>query len=420
MHIGASRLMAYIYISLLFSTAVNTVTGAALTAEQASHMMRRDAPLHAHAQKKLAVELGSTGEIQLSSQQQKSEEQPRARDHDGLCDKVFVFGADGEDDCGNFTLIQEEDLCQKAADEMNLVKEIMTGTITQHTDLEKQRPRGCFKAPCTNSANECIYLNDRDVDVNRSLWTITGTPVCIKNRFINGTAAANASVECPPGYTEIENEHECTVAASCQLRCTGDPMMLKGVPEYNDGFQVAGSAVADYNKYPTGCFVSETQQCPGTAGPTLADAGKTVFFNPVKLGISLPSNPQGTPICIADKESYQHNKTNAKETDNDTPAIWFCVANIGDGTGAHESVLGPFNNITAAKTALNAQTGSITNRQMICEMSENGPKQDPHKVGGEDQGDGAGFNRWWSGWPDMNLMNQKCGADAGCLSGSPL
>jgi len=422
MHIGASRLMAYIYIFVLLSTAVTTATGAALTADQSSHMMRRDAPLKARAHQNLAVQLGSMGEIQLTSQQQKMEEQPRSGEHDGLCDTVFTLGVDGQDDCGNFTLIQDEDLCNKAADEMNLIKPVMTGTISQHTDLEKQRPRGCFKAPCADTAGECIYLNMRDIDVNQTVTgTLTGTPVCVKARFATGNASDNASVACPEGYTEIENESECDVAASCKLHCTGDPNMIKGLPAYEDGVQIPGSAVADYNKYPTGCFVSESQECPGEPGSTLSLAGKTVFFNPVKVGISLPTNPTGSPICIATKEGFQHAHSTAKETDNDTPVIWFCVANIGSGQGPFV-VQGPFSNITAAKTALNANPGSNTSRQMICEMSENGPKSDPHKVGGEDQdaGAGGGFERWWAGWPDMNLMNQKCGSDTACLSGSPM
>jgi hypothetical protein len=53
---------------------------------------------------------------------------------------------------------------------------------------------------------------------------------------------------------------------------------------------------------------------------------------------------------------------------------------------------------------------------MICEMSKNGAKSDPHTVGGQNQGGGvtAGFNKWWYGWGDINEMNKMCAASAKC------
>jgi len=63
--------MAYIYIAVLL-TAVATATGASVTAEQSSHIMRRD------AQHMRSVELGSAGELQGDSSQQNIAEQPRA------------------------------------------------------------------------------------------------------------------------------------------------------------------------------------------------------------------------------------------------------------------------------------------------------------------------------------------------------
>lgn len=76
--------MAYIYISVLLSAAVATAIGASVTAEQSSYMMRRDAPR--------TVELGSDGDVQLASLQQKMDEQPGSAQQ-----KLAVeLGSDGE------------------------------------------------------------------------------------------------------------------------------------------------------------------------------------------------------------------------------------------------------------------------------------------------------------------------------------
>merc|ERR1719498_1064671 len=82
-----------------------------------------------------------------------------------------------------------------------------------------------------------------------------------------------------------------------------------------------------------------------------------------------------------------------------TTQTWFCVANIN-----RKTVTGPFTTINAAKTELNKLGGGPHNRQMICEMSKSGAKQDPHIVGGQNQGGGAraGFQKWWYGWGDIN------------------
>ena len=91
-------------------------------------------------------------------------------------------------------------------------------------------------------------------------------------------------------------------------------------------------------------------------------------------------------------------------------ARWFCVA-IGS-----DSVKGPFSDIGSAKQELNKNTGSATNRQMICEMTKNGAKSDPHTVGGQNQGGGAasGFQKWWGGWGDIHRMNLMCNGDSAC------
>eukprot|EP00928_Gymnodinium_smaydae_P024609 TRINITY_DN19869_c0_g2_i2.p1 TRINITY_DN19869_c0_g2~~TRINITY_DN19869_c0_g2_i2.p1 ORF type:complete len:4265 (-),score=633.29 TRINITY_DN19869_c0_g2_i2:6-12800(-) len=90
---------------------------------------------------------------------------------------------------------------------------------------------------------------------------------------------------------------------------------------------------------------------------------------------------------------------------------WFCVARQ-----SMRSMEGPFEDIEDAKKALNVHKGHWGNRQMICQMSWNGAKVDAHQVGGQAQADGesAGFQRFWSGWGDMNHMRSMCNNDHYC------
>merc|ERR1740138_1444433 len=101
-------------------------------------------------------------------------------------------------------------------------------------------------------------------------------------------------------------------------------------------------------------------------------------------------------------------------SDDTSNATWFCVVR-----GDKKAVSGPFASLTPAKAELNKAKGSKTNRQMICEMSAKGAKQDPRQVGGEAQGQGpkAGFNTFWDNWDAIKGMNALCTQNAKCKAG---
>lgn len=97
-------------------------------------------------------------------------------------------------------------------------------------------------------------------------------------------------------------------------------------------------------------------------------------------------------------------------------ALWFCVVRkYGD-------VLGPFANVSEAKTVLNTEQGKSTNPQMVCEMTrDNGALNDMTTVGGELQGDGTGtetteFNSYWASLSEMQAMRDMCNNNAECKS----
>lgn len=87
------------------------------------------------------------------------------------------------------------------------------------------------------------------------------------------------------------------------------------------------------------------------------------------------------------------------------PRAWFCVARYDQ-----KKVLGPFPDVDSAKEELNKSPGKRGNSQMICEMTKDGPKQDPHIVGGQNQGGGPanGFQKFWHNGHWIKRMNDQC------------
>jgi len=88
-----------------------------------------------------------------------------------------------------------------------------------------------------------------------------------------------------------------------------------------------------------------------------------------------------------------------------TSKVWFCVAKL-----SKKSVTGPFSDVAGASAELNKNSGSSTNRQMICEMSAKGAT----RLVAQDGGSKAGFNKWWGGWGDINDMNKMCSDNKAC------
>ena len=69
-------------------------------------------------------------------------------------------------------------------------------------------------------------------------------------------------------------------------------------------------------------------------------------------------------------------------------------------------VTGRYDTIEEAKAKLSTYpTGSSPSR-MIAEVKDGTVLSDPHTVGGQNQGGGlgAGFNKWWGDWSDINRM----------------
>jgi len=141
---------------------------------------------------------------------------------------------------------------------------------------------------------------------------------------------------------------------------------------------------------------------PHTVGGLNQGGGTGAGFN--KWWGNWPDIHQMTAMCN-NNGPCRNNKPEVK------PSTWWCVARKNRG-----QVQGPYKNFNDAKTVLNQQGGNSGNQQMICEMTNAGAKSDPHQVNGQNQGGGrgAGFNKWWGGWGEINHMNNMCNGNSNC------
>lgn len=259
--IGAG--MPRLLVALLLQVLSPAATGAALTAEQTSPlMMRRDARTDAPS----ALQLGPAGEMVEVEASGTSGKEASAVVPEG-CDDTFELGSENSDNCGtNHTMIEDDGKCREAAETNHYV--MPSNGVISGDFWEKTRPKGCFKFPCSESATgECYFYNEREDPVPAR--QIVGTPVCLKPKYMNGTAVGNATVTCPAGYAMITDEETCRGAGICQGYCEGS--------EFRASILAADAA----DLYPEGCFIHAKEGC--------------VYFNPPKA--TPPTHPSGTPLC---------------------------------------------------------------------------------------------------------------------------
>lgn len=143
--------------------------------------------------------------------------------------------------------------------------------LIAHPDFSKH-PRGCFKMPCTEgNATECYFFNDDDDESFRShADTVTGTPICTRDKYTNGTKDGSA---CYSIYNLIASEKECNDAAECLGYPSADTFRI----DEDEG------NTKRYDLFPQGCFIMKKDQ--------------HVYFNAYTSSMAKPTNPVGTPIC---------------------------------------------------------------------------------------------------------------------------
>lgn len=194
---------------------------------------------------------------------------------DDMCDLDFIPGTKSVSSCGkahkDYQQIMEQEQCIQAAVLANAT--VVKPRFRISSEWYDMHPRGCFKEECDEAPNGvCYWFNPIGDEPKGGTKGIEGSPVCVRPKYLNGTAHARTGTKCANGYASVMNEDTCMKAGVCLGYCEGQ--------EFRKGMFNASR----YDEFPLGCFIHEEQGC--------------VFFNPKPKGIKrLPLRPKGTPLC---------------------------------------------------------------------------------------------------------------------------
>lgn len=222
------------------------------------------------------------------------------------CDQEPILGLADSNNCSDMTkhaLIIDKATCERAMilsggkkDEV-MGFDIADGTA-QADENQDRHPSGCFISACGSvKGHKVAERNDFDVPCfyfNQKEWPAHpgeygGTPVCFRDRYLNGSTYTNGKNEeeetwnddesCPEGYQVVMNETQCRSTAVC--------LGMKQAEE----FRVGTTNHSENSLYPIGCF-------------QLAD-DDMYMFNPEIYEADgtrrIPTAATGIPVCNVSK-----------------------------------------------------------------------------------------------------------------------
>jgi len=238
-------------------------------------VVRRE-PTGVHLTSEGEVELLESGSrLELRSQDEESVKQSAT----DMCLYDYPVGLEKTSTCidggkNNELLIDSEEMCMHAASKAGATT--LPGNFRLHSDLEKLRPKGCFKQTCSEAGHvghgACYFFNPvgDDIPPNAS-WE--GTPICYRPRYQNGTeGVAGSCGDLHPGYELIDEEQKCRAAAGC----------LAEPPAHN--FIIGTFNGSKHLDYVRGCYFDEDR--------------KQVFWNPPN-DLGACTDCRGKELCVA-------------------------------------------------------------------------------------------------------------------------
>jgi hypothetical protein len=203
-----------------------------------------------------------------------------------FCHLDFVLGQDDSNECnGTHSKIHSDfpdgnvsiDMCIEAAQLSNAKMDPVNDGFKIAGAYQSKHPKGCFKTT-TNSKTWYFYNNNGDVDWPNATSTMTGTPICSRNKYEDGAEGSHGG--CPDGYKVIMDEDTCEEMGSC----------LSERP--NSGGSIGFSPHIEEKKlYPVGCFKA-------SSGTRNLESGKVYWNAPSDLGKPNEGTLKGTPVCI--------------------------------------------------------------------------------------------------------------------------
>lgn len=237
---------------------------------------------------KSEVRMSSAGELSLSKAEASLDFLRSQQPVHGQasCDYAFYDGVPGTNNCegagvlAGGTNVRLPSACKVAASLRGF--HTTTTNFEIDSDSESDHPKGCFYQACSeDTTNGCYWYNGIE---NAPTGNLSGTPICERKKFENGTASAGAENTCPNGYRNMESslgeDHDaglCKKMAECLSYCKGGE--IDDLP-----FLVHEDTQSQYHNFPIGCFIHATDGC--------------VYFNKRETTLGLPSNPSGIPVCF--------------------------------------------------------------------------------------------------------------------------
>lgn len=272
-------------------------TGATLSLQDDGVIMRRQT-LERQTSENLQVQLGPGGELTMNEEENansddassqtllKTQKTGQRNPEAPYCDEFFKKGTDDSNDCSSgFVAISHQEDCRFAAAVIESPVATDNDTIAWLIDDSwvnpDPYPKNCFVA-----SDGKVHFNPTGTN-RTSGWT--GTPVCQRLIYQNGTTGEDSSVGCTGDYEPITSWDECQWAHDCQWGRA-----------YCEEVTFA-SADATRTDAPRGCYRNE-QGCYGfnaaTAETSITATGKTPVCK-LKAGPPFTSRADAIKASIA-------------------------------------------------------------------------------------------------------------------------
>jgi hypothetical protein len=193
-----------------------------------------------------------------------------------ICNCDFPVGTEGsEATCAETTHSPTNDaeLCGKAAEFSG------AHTVDWSTAWKSSwdsHPLNCFKLPSCPAgvSGTCYGYNEVAQIPDDQKTSITGTPICKREKYVYGEEDKEGSATCPDGYEVLMDDVECKSAAGCMGKeCAANAMPFQ--------FYIGHINASRHADYPKGCFHHD-----GCA-----------YFNSGDPDIPARANVKGTSFC---------------------------------------------------------------------------------------------------------------------------
>jgi len=227
-----------------------------------------------------------------------------------LCDENYLYGAAGQNLCGDANETLREEMCTYAAQVLfgaNARGNPPNYPFSIGTTWQDYRPRGCFRM----DGEDRLFYNP--FGAWPSNVSSTSRPVCHRPKYRLGTHDTNdGGTFCAAAddydYTRLVDETACRTFAECTGHCAPEEFRV-GIAATTPGTdeRPANSGAEWYDKRPKGCFINADDGCVYFNVPQTNDDGTAKEPAGTITGIPVCHIPQhggDTANYVAVAQSY--------------------------------------------------------------------------------------------------------------------